>query len=123
MEKIIASRRGFLMGAVASLLAAPAIVRASSLMKVKAFKGRIPADLFQQGPVDYQAEYRKFQTAFLKEYHQTATALRAKGYADNAVGWAMKEFDCVAHAHVDGLVPSSKINLSSAWEPRWEEET
>lgn len=44
---MLASRRGFLFGAAASIITAPAIVRAASLMPVKA----LPLEFYGRGPM------------------------------------------------------------------------
>ena len=66
---IVPNRRRFLVGAVASLLAAPSIVRATSLMPVKSLDvvkaAALPIDTELN---DYLAQYRSFQTEFLRQY-------------------------------------------------------
>jgi hypothetical protein len=88
-DLIVPSRRGFILGAALSLLAAPAIVRAANLMAVKPFEVLaatgfdVPIDL-----ADYQAQYAAFQKDFLGFYRKEHDPVKAKAF--DVVGVARK---------------------------------
>ena len=90
-DLIVPSRRRFLIGAALSLVAAPAIVKASNLMAIKPFDVlaatgmEIPIDLEL---ADYLAQYKRFQKGFLIEYRKEVDPARAKAF--DVVGAACK---------------------------------
>lgn len=90
-EIVNPSRRGLILGAVFTLITAPAIVRATSIMAVKPF-GVLETIGFDAGvgldTETYIAQYRAFQKAFLADYRKAPTAEAARDF--NVVEFASK---------------------------------
>jgi hypothetical protein len=86
MAEILIQRRSLILGAVVTLFAAPAIVRASNLMAIKPFDllaatgFQIPIDLELN---DFLAQYRSFQKGFLSEYKKEKDPVKAQHYDVN----------------------------------------
>jgi hypothetical protein len=89
VSSVLLSRRGLILGATVSFFAAPAIVRASSLMAVRPFDVLAAAGL--DIPIDtelhdYLAQYRSFQKGFLKEYRKLRDPVEARSFDAAAYG-------------------------------------
>ena len=82
-DLILPNRRGFLIGAAASLIAAPAIVRAANLMAVRPYSALDALALdgvVDMGFGDYQTQYRDFQRQFLAEYRKISDPKEARDF-------------------------------------------
>lgn len=77
MGEIILPRRKFLVGSLAALFVAPAIISSGVLMPVKSFAQEIDVlnDLS-----DYHAQYADFKKRFLEEYRKSPDAEAAKKF-------------------------------------------
>lgn len=81
-DLIMPTRRGLIIGAVFSLIAAPAIVRAASIMAVKPF-GLLEALGVETGELSldaYLAQYRAFQKGFLSGYRKVSDPVEARNF-------------------------------------------
>lgn len=91
MGEIILPRRKFLIGSLATLFVAPAVIRSGALMPVKSFAETIAGAIDPLMDLsDFHTQFADFKKRFLVEYRKAPDAEAARGFdiAKFAGKWA-----------------------------------